>query len=111
VHHKHGPRALLLGSDGTTHFYFWKRREFVKSISQAKYLVFKQSQPRKEWTSANGYSKTIDPFRINRVHFISVADPDPRSGIRCLFDPWSWIWNRSFLDPRSRFRIQNAYFW
>jgi hypothetical protein len=25
-----------------------KRREFVKSISQAKYLVFKQSQPWKE---------------------------------------------------------------
>jgi hypothetical protein len=32
--------------------------------------------------------------------YCSVADPDPGSGIRCLFDPW--IRNRFFQDPGSR---------
>jgi hypothetical protein len=44
---------------------------------------------------------------LNIVH--SVADPDPGSGILCLFDPWIWypgsgIRNRIFLDPGSWFQ-------
>jgi hypothetical protein len=42
-----------------------------------------------------------------------VADPNPGSGIRCLFDPW--IRNRFFPDPGSQnhisIELNDKFFW
>jgi hypothetical protein len=42
----------------------------------------------------NTAKKNVVPSTV-LVH--SVADPDPGSGIRCLFDPWIW----DIRDPGS----------
>jgi hypothetical protein len=37
----------------------------------------------------------------------SVADPDPGTRIRCLFDPW--IWDMYFPDPGSPTHISESF--
>jgi hypothetical protein len=64
--------------------------------------------------NSNWYCRMINcSFLVSRFYFVkyiffttalgSVADPVPRSGIRCLFDPWirdsGWVKNP---DPGSR---------
>jgi hypothetical protein len=51
----------------------------------------------------------VDPAR-HALQNVSVADPIPGSGIRCLFDPESGIWNRFFPDPGSRVLVPKPIF-
>ncbi len=49
-------------------------------------------------------------LRYGMIGYVSVADPDPGSGIRCLFDPWirdpgSGIGFFRIPDPGSRICI------
>ncbi len=41
----------------------------------------------------------------------SVVDPEPRSGIRCFFDPWIWYPGSGMVFFQVPERIPNPHFW